>query len=173
MIKIHLQKAFFGKDNCLKINFTSENDCYFEFGLPKNNGEKGWKWKPVKFNDIELGDIISVLEGKKIFIYALDKVSSLEDISIYTDSEDIPLVDIYEKLYEIENGKKSIDHKSAPNLLKEKMIEILPDYDQDRVYNSDLKKLFLWYNMLIEAGLLVNNKNGSSSDADDHSDNKD
>ena len=115
----------------------------------------------------------SVLEGKKIFIYALDKVSSLEDISIYTDSEDIPLVDIYEKLYEIENGKKSIDHKSAPNLLKEKMIEILPDYDQDRVYNSDLKKLFLWYNMLIEAGLLVNNKNGSSSDADDHSDNKD
>ena len=115
----------------------------------------------------------SVLEGKKIFIYALDKVSSLEDISIYTDSEDIPLVDIYEKLYKIENGNKTIDHKSDPKLLKEKMIDILPDYDQERVYNSDLKKLFHWYNMLIEAGLLVNNKNGNSSNENDHSDNKD
>lgn len=115
----------------------------------------------------------SVNDGKKIFIYALDKVSSLEDISIYTDSEDIPLVEVYEKLYEIENGKKSIDHKSNPNQLKEKMIEILPDYDQERVYNSDLKKLFLWYNMLVEAGLLVNNENEKSSNKVDHSNNKD
>jgi len=104
----------------------------------------------------------SIPDGKRIFIYALDKVSSLEDISIYTDTEDIPLVDVYEKLFEIEKGKESIDHKSDPKVLKEKMIEILPDYDQDRVYNSDLKKLFHWYNMLIGAGLLVNDKKEDS-----------
>ena len=97
----------------------------------------------------------SIPEGKKVFIYALDKVSALEDISIYTDSEDIPLVEVYNKLFEIEKGKKSIDHKSDAKVLKDKMIEILPDYDQDRVYNSDIKKLILWYNMLIDAGLLV------------------
>lgn len=115
----------------------------------------------------------SISDGKKIFIYALDKVSSLEDISIYTDSEDIPLADVYQKLYEIEKGNESIDHKSDPKVLKDKMIEILPDYDQDRVYISDLKKLFLWYNMLIKAGLLVNNENGDSSKQDDNADNKD
>jgi len=100
----------------------------------------------------------SIADGKKHFIYALDRVSALEDISIYTDAEDIPLTDVYEKLYEIENGKQSIAHKSDPKLLKAKMIEILPDYDQDRVYNSDLKKLFQWYNALIGAGLLVPKK---------------
>ena len=105
----------------------------------------------------------SIPDGKKIFIYALDKVSSLEDISIYTDSEDIPLVDVYEKLYEVEKGAKTIDHKSDTKDLKEKMVEILPDYDQDRVYNSDLKKLFHWYNMLIEAGLLINNEKEDSA----------
>ncbi|RLD27620.1 MAG: hypothetical protein DRI54_00805 [Bacteroidetes bacterium] len=105
----------------------------------------------------------SIPDGKKIFIYALDKVSALEDISIYTDTEDIPLVDIYDKLFEIEKGNKSIDHKSDPKKLKEKMIEILPDYDQDRVYNSDIKKLILWYNMLIEAGLLVKSEKEESA----------
>ena len=109
----------------------------------------------------------SIPDGKKIFIYALDKVSSLEDISIYTETEDIPLVDVYEKLFEIENGSKSIDHKSNPKQLKEKMIEILPDYDQDRVYNSDLKKLFNWYNMLIEAGLIVKGEKEKYDKGDD------
>jgi hypothetical protein len=96
----------------------------------------------------------SIGDGKKHFIYALDRVSSLEDISIYTDSDNIPLPDVYERLYEIEEGKNTIDHKSTPAILKEKMVEILPDYDQERVYNSDLKKLFLWFNILIDADLL-------------------
>lgn len=100
----------------------------------------------------------SIPDGKKHFIYALDRVSALEDISIYTDVDDVPLKEVYEKLFEIEDGKASIDHKSDPKLLKEKMMEILPDYDQDRVYNSDLKKLFQWYNLLIGAGLLVPGK---------------
>jgi hypothetical protein len=96
----------------------------------------------------------SIGDGKKHFIYALDHVSALEDISIYTDSDNIPLPEVYESLYAIEGGKNTIDHKSPAAVLKEKMIEILPDYDQERVYNSDLKKLFQWFNILINADLL-------------------
>lgn len=97
----------------------------------------------------------SVPEGKKLNIYALDKVSALEDISIYTYEDDIPLTDIYAKLFELEGGKKSIGHKEDAKLLKSKMLEILEDYDQDRVYISDLKKLFQWYNLLVSANLLI------------------
>lgn len=74
---IHLQKAFFGKDNCLKVTLNKEMDCYFEFGIPKTtstastiktdnrNPDRRWLWRPVKFSDVELGEIILVLEGKK------------------------------------------------------------------------------------------------------------
>jgi hypothetical protein len=65
MTKLHLQKAFFGKDNCLKVTLNKDIECYFEFGTPKASKEEGWNWKPVKFSDIELGDIILVLEGSK------------------------------------------------------------------------------------------------------------
>lgn len=96
----------------------------------------------------------SIPDGKKLSIFALDKVSALEDISIYTYDDDIPLKEVYTKLFALEEGKQSVDHKDSPAVLKNKMIEILEDYDQDRVYNSDLKKLFQWYNLLVSAGLL-------------------
>lgn len=83
MNKVHMQKAFFGKDNCLKLTLSekideknklnNEKECYFEFGTPKQNSKEGWNWKPVKFNDAELGEIINVLEGKK------DSVSFFHD----------------------------------------------------------------------------------------------
>ena len=72
MKKNHFQKAFFGKDNCLKVTLNKDMECYFEFGLPNKEGS-GWKWKPVKFSDMELGEIINVLEGKK------DSVSFFHD----------------------------------------------------------------------------------------------
>ena len=96
----------------------------------------------------------SIPDGKKVSVFALDKVSALEDISIYTYDDDIPLKEVYAKLFTLEEGKQSVDHKDSPAVLKSKMIEILEDYDQDRVYNSDLKKLFQWYNLLVSAGLL-------------------
>lgn len=98
--------------------------------------------------------VSSIPDGKKHNIFALDKVSALDDISIYTYEDDIPLKDVYAKLFEIEDGKTSINHKDSPEVLKNKMVEILEDYDQDRVYMSDLKKLFQWYNMLVTANLL-------------------
>ena len=96
----------------------------------------------------------SIPDGKKLNIFALDKVSALDDISIYTYEEDVPLKEVFTKLFKIEAGKKSIDHKDTSEVLRAKMVEILPDFDQERVYISDLKKLFQWYNLLIEAGLL-------------------
>lgn len=100
----------------------------------------------------------SIPDKKMLNVFALDKVSALEDISIYTYEEDIPLKDVYSKLFELEEGKSSIDHKESGDKLREKMIQILPDFDQDRVYSSDLKKLFQWYNLLISANLLVAEK---------------
>ena len=97
----------------------------------------------------------TIPDGKKVNIFAIDKVSALEDISIYTYEDDVPLVEVYAKLIEIEDGKESVSHKEDSKVLQEKMEQILPDFDKDRVYTSDLKKLFQWYNLLVKAGLLV------------------
>lgn len=96
----------------------------------------------------------SLADGKKLNIFALDKVSALDDISIYTYEADIPLKEVYKTLFELEKGKETINHKEDAEVLREKMLLLLPDFDQDRVYISDLKKLFQWYNLLVSAGLL-------------------
>jgi len=93
-------------------------------------------------------------DGKRIPVYASDKVSALEDISIYTINDDLPLVEVYEKIYAATKGKEAIAHNSKPEELRTYLEEILPEFDQDRVYNSDLKKLFQWFNLLINADLL-------------------
>lgn len=96
----------------------------------------------------------SLLDGKKMPVHASARISALEDISIYTYTEDVPLKDVLQKVFEHEDGKKSISHKESANKLRDKLKEILPDYDEDRVYDSDVKKLFNWYNMLQSKGLI-------------------
>jgi len=96
----------------------------------------------------------SLIDGKRMPVHASDKVSALSDISIYTNDSDIPLSDIYDKLFEKTAGKPAIDHKATPDELRAYLKEIVEDFDQDRVYNSDLKKLFQWFNLLAENGLL-------------------
>ncbi len=99
--------------------------------------------------------IVEALEDKKRFpAYASDKISALEDISIYAESEDKPLKEIYEIIFEKEKGKETISHKESADKQKAYLLEILPDYDQERVYSSDIKKLFQWYNLLHKVGLL-------------------
>jgi hypothetical protein len=93
--------------------------------------------------------------GKKFPAFASDKISALEDICIYTYEEDVPLVDVYTKLAEKEGYKKSISHKEAPEKLREHIESYLPDYDEDRVYDQDLKKLYQWYNILVDKGFVV------------------
>ncbi|MBW6482954.1 MAG: DUF5606 domain-containing protein [Vicingaceae bacterium] len=95
----------------------------------------------------------SIEDGKRFPVYASEKVSTIEDISIYTTSEDVPLTDVYEKLFKKTEGKTAIDHKSKPEELK-KFIKQVVDFDEERVYNSDLKKMIQWFNILVNAGLL-------------------
>ena len=96
----------------------------------------------------------SLVDGRRRPIYASQKVSALEDISIYTNDEDLPLVDVFKMISEKEGGKAGLDHKSDPEKLREYLTGLVKDLDQDRVYNSDISKLFQWYNLLVEKDLL-------------------
>ena len=99
--------------------------------------------------------IESLLTGKKSTAYADAKMSTLEDIAIYTLEEDMPLKKVFKKIANKENGGQAIPAKSSPDELKNYFAEILPEYDKERVYVSDLKKVVTWYNLLNEKGLLV------------------
>lgn len=94
-----------------------------------------------------------ITSGKRMPVGARDRVVSLGDIAMYTESEDKPLGDILDLVYAKEDGKP-IDVKALvkSNSLHDKFAEILPDFDRDRVYPTDIKKLFSWYNLLIAAG---------------------
>lgn len=93
----------------------------------------------------------SLAEGKKLPVYATDKVSALEDICIYTTTEDMPIVQVYDKVYSSTKGKEAIEHNAKPEELRAYLATIVPEFDQERVYNSDLKKLFLWFNILVKS----------------------
>lgn len=95
------------------------------------------------------GIIVESLEDKsRMNASASAKISALEDIAIFTDTEDLPLKDVFKKISEKENGGLAIAHKSSANELKSYFAEVLPDYDRDRVYVSDIKKVINWYNIL-------------------------
>jgi len=100
--------------------------------------------------------IVEHLEtGKRSTAQGSAKVSSLEDISIFTETEDLPLAKVFDRIYEKENGGAAPDYKSDPEVLKKYFSEIVPDYDRERVYNSDIKKVILWYNTLHQYNLLL------------------
>ena len=96
----------------------------------------------------------SLQNGKRTPAYAHDKVISLADVAIYTNGEDMPLSDVLEKINAYTNGQP-IDTKSFTDdaAIRAYMGEILPEFDHDRVYTTDIKKLFSWYNQLIAAGV--------------------
>lgn len=87
---------------------------------------------------------------KRIPVHNTDKVVMLDDIAIYTDTEEVPLREIFAKIYEKENAVLPFDIKeSTPEELVAYFEEILPDYDRERVYLTHIKKLYAWYNILI------------------------
>ena len=99
--------------------------------------------------------IVESLEtGKRMPVYSSSRISSLEDIAIYTDSEELPLKEVLKLIYDKEEGKAAISHKSSPEKLKSYLADVLPSYDRDRVYVSDIKKVLLWYNILFEKEML-------------------
>ncbi len=100
--------------------------------------------------------IVEHLEtGKRTSAFGSAKVSSLEEISIYAKPEDIPLAKVFDAIYDRENGGPCPDEKSDISVLRNYFGEIVPDYDKERVYDSDIRKVFRWYNILHELGLLV------------------
>jgi len=99
--------------------------------------------------------IVESLEtGKRMPAYSTSKISALEDIAIFTDADDIPLKDVFKAISEKEDGGKTINHKSSSKELRDYFGEVLPEYDRDRVYVSDIKKVLLWYNTLQEKDML-------------------
>ncbi len=97
----------------------------------------------------------SLTDGKKIPSFAHDRVSSLKEISVYTETEDVPLEDVLKNIFEHTNGKEVPNPKKASNEdLKKLFAEVLPDYDKDSVYVSDIKKILSWYNLLLSKELL-------------------
>lgn len=94
----------------------------------------------------------SLLTGKRIPVYSHSKVSTLEDIAIFTHTEDIPLKEVFKKISENESGSEV--PKEAMNDLKAYFSSVLPEYDKDRVYTSDMKKIIQWYNLLHQKELL-------------------
>jgi len=100
--------------------------------------------------------IVEHLETKKrSSAYGSAKVSSLEDIAIFTDTEDIPLSKVFDLIWEKENGGPAPDGKSDPGQLVKWFEGILPEYSRNKVYASDIRKVAQWYNMLHKLGLLV------------------
>jgi hypothetical protein len=96
----------------------------------------------------------SIETQKRMPVYSTAKVSALEDIAIYTYEGDTPLKEIFKSISEEEEGGPAISHKASGNELKSYFEKVVPDYDQDRVYVSDIKKVLMWYNTLQENDML-------------------
>lgn len=93
----------------------------------------------------------SLLDGKKISVGLRSNVSVLSEIAIYTLEEELPLREVFLKIQQKENGgKTSVSHKDEKIKLEEYFFEVLPNYDEDRVYASDVKKIIQWYNILVD-----------------------
>lgn len=114
--------------------------------------------KPGLFRIVSQGNrmlLVEDLKTKKRFpALSRDKVVSLGDIAMYTDSGDKPLGEILDLVYAHNDGK-AIDVKQliADGKLRDEFEAVIPDFDKDRVYDNDIKKLFTWYNILLEAGM--------------------
>jgi hypothetical protein len=97
----------------------------------------------------------SLTDGKRFPVFAHERVSSLEEISIFTTTdEDLPLKDVFRKISEKLEGKPASDLGTDNEALKKFFIEAIPEYDAERVYVSDMKKTMAWYNLLLEKGML-------------------
>lgn len=94
----------------------------------------------------------SLIDKKRLPINALHNISTLSDIAIYTIDEEIPLRDVFLSIFKKEDGKKALDHKSNKDELLNYFSEVLPNYDDERVYASNIKKIIQWYNSLLESG---------------------
>ena len=99
--------------------------------------------------------IEDVITKKKISISNTSQVSLLDNISMFTFDDEVPLFEVFGNIAKKEDYKKTISHKSTSEVLRGFMAEVLPNYDVERVYDSDIKKLAQWYNLLQKAGYIT------------------
>ena len=92
-------------------------------------------------------------DDKRAAISATQNVSLLENIAIYTYEEDVPLLKVLKAMYEKTEGKEAISHKESGKKLEAFFAEVLPDYDAERVYTSNIKKVIQWFNLLVNSGM--------------------
>lgn len=114
--------------------------------------------KPGLFRLVSQGKnmlvVESLLNGKRTPAYNHEKIISLGDIAMFTDNDEVPLNQVFESMRQLENGAKaSVSTKDSEATLREYLGKVLPDFDRERVYTTDIKKLISWYNLLIESGI--------------------
>jgi len=95
----------------------------------------------------------SLIDGKRITVSARENVSLLSEIAIYTLTEEMPLGEVFQKIFDHLSGASALSHKSSKDELEAFFFDVLPEYDEDRVYASDIKKVVQWYNLLIGKGV--------------------
>jgi hypothetical protein len=95
----------------------------------------------------------ALADKKRLAINTTQNVSLLENIAIYTYEEDVPLLDIFQAIYEKTEGKEALSHKESGKKLTAFFAEVLPNYDDERVYTSNIKKVIQWFNLLVVAGM--------------------
>jgi hypothetical protein len=93
----------------------------------------------------------ALADKKRLAINSSQNVSLLENIAIYTYEEDVPLLEVFKAIFEKTEGKAAISHKESGNKLASFFAEVLPNYDDERVYTSNIKKVIQWFNILVAA----------------------
>lgn len=110
----------------------------------------------------------SFLDQKRTFVKVDKSLSLLSDISIYTLDGEMPLAEVFDKIFEKESGKEtSISPNASKDDLEEYLFSVLPNFDEDRVYPSDIKKLLRWYNLLVSSGIFGTSDQGISSEEEE------
>ena len=97
----------------------------------------------------------SISDGKRFQVFANDKISSLEEISIFTDGDDLPLKVVLKRMHDQENGAAASNPKSDDKAMRAYFAGIVPEYDKERVYVSHIRKILVWYNLLNSYGAFV------------------
>ena len=135
--------------------------------------------KPGLYKLVSRGKMNLIVEAldethKRMPAFATDRVTSLADIAMYTDAEDVPLMNILASIRDKEEGKEiAFDFKKASSKeLREYFAQVLPDFDRDRVHDSDIKKLLTWYNILVKNGIMDFEESMSPTEGDNVDDRK-
>ena len=109
----------------------------------------------------------SMTDGKRIPVYMHEKIVALSDVSMYTNDGDVPLRDVFKKIKEKENSKPvTLTSKSSNKEFFSYLEEVLPDYNKESVYASDVKKLISWYNLLMEHNIDLEEVEESEEEAE-------